>query len=169
VRARFAGLRVLPLTGNSTAETRREVTLTEGPLGMLSVAGGKLTTYRVIARSVLQRLGYDAPATPVPLPGAADPSRVAAELDVEPAVARNLARTYGGLAHEVLATCGDTTPLVDGAPEIVAQVVYAREREWAVDAEDVLRRRTTLALRGLASPDVRARVQTLLSPQATRA
>ena len=106
---------------------------------------------------MLQRLGYRAPATPVPLPGAADPARVAAELDLEPAIARNLARTYGSLAHEVLAVSDDVRPLVDGAPEIVAQVVYAREREWAVDADDVLRRRTTLALRGLASADVRAR------------
>ena len=169
VRARFAGLRVLPLAGGSTAETRREVTLTTGPLGMLSVAGGKLTTYRVIARAVLRRLGYDVPSTALPLPGAADPAQVAAELDLDPAIARNLARTYGSLAHEVLAVCDDVAPLVDGAPEIAAQVVYAREREWAVDADDVLRRRTTLALRGLATPDVRARVERLLAPQATTA
>jgi glycerol-3-phosphate dehydrogenase len=169
VRARFAGLRVLPLTATATASARREVVLTSGPLGMLSVAGGKLTTHRVIARAVLRRLGYRVPATVVPLPGAADPDEVAAQLDVEPAVARNLARTYGSLAHEVLAISDDVRPLVDGAPEIAAQVVYAREREWAVDADDVLRRRTTLALRGLATPDVRRRVDALLTPQATSA
>jgi glycerol-3-phosphate dehydrogenase len=45
---------------------------------------------------------------------------------------------------------------------VEAQVLYARDREWAVDAEDVLRRRTTLALRGLASPGVEARVRELL-------
>jgi glycerol-3-phosphate dehydrogenase len=123
----------------------------------------------VIARAVLRRLGYRVPATVVPLPGAADPDEVAAQLDVEPAVARNLARTYGSLAHEVLAISDDVRPLVDGAPEIAAQVVYAREREWAVDADDVLRRRTTLALRGLATPDVRRRVDALLTPQATSA
>jgi glycerol-3-phosphate dehydrogenase len=169
VRARFAGLRVLPLTNDTTAEARREVTLSEGPLGMLSVAGGKLTTYRVIARAVLRRLGYRMPAGAVPLPGAADPAAVAAQLDVEPAVARNLAQTYGSLAHEVLAVSDDVRPLVDGAPEIAAQVVYAREREWAASADDVLRRRTTLALRGLATPAVRARVEALLAPQATTA
>jgi len=169
VRARFAGLRVLPVTGSSTAEARREVTLTVGPLGMLTVAGGKLTTYRVIARAVLRRLGYRLPASAVPLPGAAEPAQVAAELDVDAPLALHLARTYGSLAHEVLATSDDLTPLADGAPEIAAQVVYAREREWAVDADDVLRRRTTLALRGLASPDVRARVAQLLTAQATTA
>jgi glycerol-3-phosphate dehydrogenase len=163
VRARFAGLRVLPLTSNSTAEARREVTLTSGPLGMVSVAGGKLTTYRVIARTVLRRLGYDVGGASSALPGAADPAHVAAQLDVEPALALHLARTYGSLANEVLETSDDLRPLVPGAPEIGAQVVYAREREWAVDAEDVLRRRTTLALRGLATPAVREHVEALLA------
>jgi glycerol-3-phosphate dehydrogenase len=162
VRSRFAGLRVLPLTASATASARREVVLTSGPLGMLSVAGGKLTTHRVIARAVLRRLGYPAPPT-VPLPGAADPDAVAAQLDLEPAVAQHLARTYGSLAHEVLAVSGDVTPLVEGGPEIAAQVVYAREREWAVDADDVLRRRTTLALRGLATPELRERVEAMLA------
>jgi len=86
--------------------------------------------------------------------------------DVEPELALHLARTYGELAGEVLAHAADRPdafdPIVPGEPEIVAQVVYARDREWAVDAEDVLRRRTTLALRGLATPDVRSRVTELL-------
>jgi glycerol-3-phosphate dehydrogenase len=163
VRARFAGLRVLPLTASSTAEARREVTLTRGPLGMVSVAGGKLTTYRVIARAVLRELGYDARTPAFALPGAAEPDRVAAELDVDPPLALHLARTYGSLAHEVLATSRDLEQLVPGAPEIGAQVVYAREREWATDADDILRRRTTLELRGLASAEVRTRVDALLA------
>jgi glycerol-3-phosphate dehydrogenase len=167
VRARFAGLRVLPQTSHATAEARREVTLTRGQLGMVSVAGGKLTTYRVIARAVLRELGFRAPATPVPLPGAADPLQVASQLDVEPPLAMHLARTYGSLAHEVLATSDDLRPLADGEPEIGAQVVYAREREWAVDTEDILRRRTTLALRGCATSDVRTRVEALLAPAPT--
>jgi len=162
VRARFAGLRVLPLASRSTAEARREVTLTRGPLDMVSVAGGKLTTHRVIARAVLHELGYRVPPTAVALPGAADPAAVAAQLDLEPPLALHLARTYGALAHEVLSVSDDLRPLAPGAPEIAAQVVYAREREWAVDADDVLRRRTTLALRGLATPAVRAEVEALL-------
>jgi glycerol-3-phosphate dehydrogenase len=151
------------MTAQSTAEARREVTLTRGPLDMVSVAGGKLTTYRVIAQAVLRELGYDVRGTAFPLPGAADPSRVAAELAVEPALARHLAQTYGSLAHEVLAMSDDLEQLAPGAPEVGAQVVYAREREWAVDAEDFLRRRTTLALRGLATTEVRNRVEALLA------
>ena len=169
VRARFAGLRVLPLTSGRTSQARREVTLSRGPLDMVSVAGGKLTTYRAIARTVLRELGYRGDAAPVPLPGAAVPEQVSAELDVEPALALHLARTYGSLAHEVLATSDDLEPLADGAPEVGAQVVYAREREWAVDTDDVLRRRTTLALRGLATPAVRMRVDALLARSETTA
>ena len=163
VRARFAGLRVLPLTARTTAEARRDVVLTRGRHGMVSVAGGKLTTYRVIAQNALRELGLRVPAAPFALPGAADPAAVAAELDVEPTLALHLARTYGRLAHEVLAVSRDLEPVAEGAVDVAAQVVYAREREWAVDADDVLRRRTTLALRGLATETVRARVEALLS------
>jgi glycerol-3-phosphate dehydrogenase len=159
---------VLPATRRPTAEARREVTLSRGPLGMISVAGGKLTAYRLIARAVLRELGVHSTAA-FALPGAADPARVAAELDVDPVLALHLARTYGSLAHEVLAASDDLEPLADGAPEIGAQVVYAREREWAVDADDVLRRRTTLALRGLATHAVRARVDALLGRSTTPA
>jgi glycerol-3-phosphate dehydrogenase len=165
IRSRFAGLRVLPLSSGSSAEARREVTLTRGPLGMVSVAGGKLTTYRVIARAVLRELGY-APPAGFALPGAADPAAVARELDVDPALALHLARTYGSLAHEVLAVSSDLSPLAPGAPDVAAQVVYAREREWARDAGDVLRRRTTLELRGCATDEVRARVEALISGRA---
>ena len=46
VRASFAGLRVLPQGGSTTAGTRRETVVTVGKAGMISVAGGKLTTWR---------------------------------------------------------------------------------------------------------------------------
>jgi glycerol-3-phosphate dehydrogenase len=51
-------------------------------------------------------------------------------------------------------------------PDIAAQVRYASVHEWARDAEDVLRRRTTLFHRGLANAEVRARVERLLAPSA---
>ena len=57
---------------------------------------------------------------------------------------------------------GEVEPLAAGAPELAAQAVYAREREWAVGADDVLRRRTTLALRGFDSTELRDRVDGLL-------
>jgi len=56
VRARYAGVRVLPAGAPDTARARRETTFARGPLGVLSVAGGKLTTYRRIALAVLHAL-----------------------------------------------------------------------------------------------------------------
>ena len=76
-------------------------------------------------------------------------------------IASHLVRTYGALAGEV-AAYGAFDPLVPGEPEVEAQVLYARDREFAVDADDVLRRRTTLALRGLAGAEVEARVSRLV-------
>jgi glycerol-3-phosphate dehydrogenase len=163
VRARFAGLRVLPTARRATAKARRETTITVGSGGMVTVAGGKLTTYRRIAGNVLEalrpRLGLqheDGRVTP--LPGAADPEAVAAALshdhsDLDPDVASLLAHTYGSFAPDVLA--------LDADP-FRAQVRYAREHEWAVTADDVLRRRTTLALRGLDTPEIHAQVEALM-------
>ena len=82
------------------------------------------------------------------------------ELDAP--LAAHLAATYGALADEVVAA-GPLEPLADGVSEVEAQVLYAREREWALTAEDVLRRRTTLALTGRDSDAVRRRVETLLA------
>src|SRR4029453_19298036 len=49
IHARFAGVRVLPAGARETVRAPRETVFSRGRLGMLSVAGGKLTTYRRIA------------------------------------------------------------------------------------------------------------------------
>jgi len=163
VRATFAGLRVLPGAGEDTASSRRETVYAVGPAGMLSVAGGKLTTYRRIALDALDALRpqlglHRLDRRPHPLPGAAEvaPSPELAELD--PPVRTHLLHLYGSLANEVLADAeGDPDllrPVHPRAPELAAQVAYAYRREWAVTPEDVLRRRTTLALRGIDAGDV---------------
>jgi glycerol-3-phosphate dehydrogenase len=159
VRATFAGLRVLPLgEGDETVRTRRETVYSIGPAGMLTVAGGKLTTYRRIALDALDRLRVQVgihrlDQHPRPLPGAlpAPPSPQLAAL--EPQVRAHLLHLYGSLANEVVAVADDELlcRLDPRAPEIAAQVAYAYGREWAVTPEDVLRRRTTLALRGVGA------------------
>ena len=58
---------------------------------------------------------------------------------------------------------GSLEPLGDGVPEVEAQVLYAQAREWALSVDDVLRRRTTLAVTGRDSDAVRARVEALLA------
>ena len=52
----FAGLRVLPGGPGDTAKAKRETVVTEGRGGMLSVAGGKWTTFRHIGRTVMNKL-----------------------------------------------------------------------------------------------------------------
>ena len=171
IRARFAGVRVLPVGAADTALARRETALSRGRLGMVSVGGGKLTTYRRVALAVLHALRPDLglhriDRRPRSLPGAGDPETAAEALcrrnpEVPTSLASRLAHTYGTLAEEVLAA-GPLEPLAEGVPETVAEVLHARRREWASTVDDVLRRRTQLALTGRDSPAVRERVEALL-------
>ncbi|MER5221576.1 glycerol-3-phosphate dehydrogenase/oxidase [Streptomyces flaveus] len=184
----FAGLRVLPGGPGDTSKARRETVVTEGAGGMLSVAGGKWTTFRHIGRTVMRQL-ESLPGRPLgedfepvselpkklPLPGVANPRAVAHRLLVDhpapgprmaPDTARHLATHYGSLAFDIARLANDDPELAErvhpDAPEIWAQVVYARDNEWAETADDVLRRRTTLTIRGLATDEVRGHVQDLL-------
>jgi glycerol-3-phosphate dehydrogenase len=162
IRYTFAGLRVLPRDEHPTAQASREELIHAGPHGMVSVAGGKLTTHRRIALRVLQhldafrrvRLSSD------PLPGAGPlPPRPA---EVEPAVWEHLVHLYGAETPALLA--GEAEERVHpGGPDVWAQVVYAVEREWALTVDDVLRRRTTLQVRGLATREVRQAVAATLA------
>jgi glycerol-3-phosphate dehydrogenase len=169
VRAAYAGLRVLPAGRRESVSTRRETVLSPGPRGMLSVAGGKLTTYRRIALGVLDRLRSElglhrVDARPWPLPGAVGAPVLPGEL--EPAVRANLAHLYGSLASDVVALADDDPallePLHPDGPDLAAQALYAASDEWARSAEDVIRRRTTLFYRGLADDDVVRKVDQLL-------
>jgi glycerol-3-phosphate dehydrogenase len=170
VRASFAGLRVLPLGDGATANARRETVFSFGPGGMLSVAGGKLTTYRKIALDALERvrapLGLRrVDRRPFPLPGARG-GPGALPVALEPDVEAHLRHLYGSRAADVVAPAVDDPSLLErlhpDGPDIVAQARFAVAWEWATTAEDVLRRRTTVALRGLAGAEAVARVERLL-------
>jgi glycerol-3-phosphate dehydrogenase len=164
VRASFAGLRVLPGLSGATLTARRETQYVFGPGGMLTVAGGKLTTYRRIALSALERLRPDLVGVrfdprPAPLPGAdgledAGPRLARRFPELDPATRSHLLHLYGSLAEEVLAPAllepSLLEPIHRDAPDVLAQIGYAGEREWAVSVEDVVWRRTTLGYRGLA-------------------
>ncbi len=155
-RASFVGLRVLPGGPGSTANARRETVYTRGAAGMLSVAGGKLTTYRRIALDALEQLGVrNLDRRPRPLPGAK--GRVEWPDAISSTLRNHLLHLYGSLAAEVLAPARDDPtllePIADGRPDIRAQELYAREREWARTDEDVRRRRTTVWLAGQTDSD----------------
>jgi glycerol-3-phosphate dehydrogenase len=172
----FAGLRVLPMGDGATTSARRETVFLRGPAGMLSVAGGKLTTYRRIALEALSTLRAELglhrfDRRPFSLPGAIDPDeglrRLAHRMPgLDPAVCTHLVHLYGSLAEEVLAPAAEDPdllrPLHPDGPDIVAQAAYARDFEWAHRPEDVLRRRTTLTLRGLGTEEVVERIEGLL-------
>ncbi|TDD20207.1 glycerol-3-phosphate dehydrogenase/oxidase [Nonomuraea diastatica] len=180
----FAGLRVLPGGPGQVAAAKRETVVTSGSGGMLSVAGGKWTTYRHIGRHVLDTLAH-LPGRPlgddladilpaVPLPGLASPDAVAMRLwtdrdpgtRMDPLVARHLATHYGSIAFDLARLIREDPALGErihpDGPDIWAQAVYARDREWAATVDDVVRRRTTLTVRGLDTPDVRAGIGKLL-------
>jgi glycerol-3-phosphate dehydrogenase len=147
-RTSFCGLRVLPGGGGDTANARRETVFSTGPSGMVSVAGGKLTTYRRIALDALDHLGVRGLSRrPRPLPGATGLDHVQWPIELEPATRAHLLHLYGSLAPEVLAPALDDPsllePLVPARPDLRAQELYARQREWALTDEDVVRRRTT--------------------------
>ncbi len=173
----FAGVR--PLFGDdasSASEVSRDYALEldrhEDRPPLLSVYGGKLTTYRKLAESVLEMLTPLLPAAgPTwtaerPLPGGALPEggipAVFSALrkaypDLEGTLLEALVRRHGSLASEVLAGDsggGDPGPRF-GADLYGVEVDYFVRREWARSAEDVLWRRTKSGLR-LDEPGRRA-------------
>src|SRR6266571_1614664 len=132
--------------------------------GLLSIAGGKLTTYRVMGRDVADRVaarlraldGRPHPPRPrtdrLPLPGGetADLEVLvkAAAGRVAEATARHLVGRYGSEAAALLNLVerdrGLGEPIAAGRPEIWAEVAHAVEREMAVRLSDVLVRRLHL-------------------------
>ena len=175
VLSTYAGLRVLPQSDGETVDARRETAFLSGRGGMLTVAGGKLTTYRRIALDALGRLSSELglgriDRAPVPLPGATDAGNVAP--GSSPAGTSSLrSRRISPTTTERERT-GSSVSRTSGpsywsrihpeAPDIGAQVVFAAQDEWATSVEDIVQRRTSLAARGLTEPTVAARVGELL-------
>ncbi len=163
----WAGLRPLldPHNRSNPSQVSREHRIDEGPHGLITIAGGKLTTYRIMGRDVADRVGKRLheldgrpeskrpPTDREPLPGGE-----AAELSVleegarargaSDATAKHLVAQYGSEAAAVLNLVDrDRTlraPIVAGRPEIWAEVTYAIEREMAMRVQDVLMRRLHL-------------------------
>ena len=150
---------------SATAATRDYVLSldTNGP-ALLSVFGGKITTYRRLAESALEKLAPHLPAMkPVwtagaPLPGGDFPvdgvaDQVAALRAAHPflteALALRMVRAYGTQAGQVLGGARTAAGLGRdfGATLSEAEVSWLMEREWARTAEDVVWRRSKLGLR----------------------
>ena len=160
----YAGLRPL-LAGESevTSKLSREHAVVEPMLGLMLVAGGKYTTYRVMARDVIDHAARRIPDTPpsrtdeIPLAGAdgfhaawAHRAAIAARHNVTVGVVEHLLERYGALAVEIL-TLVDARPElgrpVPGAPEyLAAEIHYAAAAEGALHLDDVLTRRTRISI-----------------------
>jgi glycerol-3-phosphate dehydrogenase len=128
----------------------------------VSVAGGKLTTHREIATNVLRRLDrfHAVPMTDTPLPGAGRlPPRPP---ECPPEIWAHLTHLYGVEAL-MIADTGRLDPIHPGGTDVWGQVLHAIDQEWAQSVEDIVRRRTTLEIRGQATPEVREGVAALLA------
>jgi glycerol-3-phosphate dehydrogenase len=162
----WVGLRpLLREDHRNPSQVSREHRVLESPHGLISIAGGKLTTYRVMARDVVDRVaarlreldGRPRARRP-PTDTLALPGGEAADLEVlveaargrgaPEATARHLVANYGSEAAAVLNLVDRErhlgTPIVPGRPEIWAEINYAVEREMAVRVQDVLVRRLHL-------------------------
>ena len=159
---RFSGVRPLILeTGKDDRETTRDYRLVEHDgVPAMTIVGGKITTYRVLAEDVMKRI---APGTrpwtaKVPLPGSnvdrlsgetgQDAFRrwlvglTAAQSNYDPAIIQRLAMTLGTAAEPLLAAGLGAN--IGGLFE--AELDHFVQYEWAVTADDILWRRTKMGL-----------------------
>lgn len=173
----WAGLRpLIAEAGVSESQVSREHHIAVGGNGLITIAGGKLTTYRRMSAEIvdtvvrvlelsgeLKRELSPSKTEKEPLPGGEgwpeddDHEKVAARVReasggaFDDATSRMLAGQYGmialSLAERAASDASAAAPLVAGRPERIVQVDHAIEEEMASTLVDVLLRRTQLMLR----------------------
>ena len=161
----YAGLRPL-LAGESesTSKLSREHAVARVSPGLVAIAGGKYTTYRVMAADAVDAAGADLTGRlqpsitdKVPLLGADgyyalvnQADQLATKHGLHPYRVRHLLDRYGSLVHEVLAVAdGDPELLrpLPAAPDYLqVEIVYAASHEGALHLEDALTRRTRISI-----------------------
>lgn len=173
----YSGVRPLYDDGSSkTAETTRDYVLelddADGKAPVLSIFGGKITTYRRLAEDALEKLApyhsyrRGAWTADEPLPGGAitnaapgsfDPSSAFESFikqltdtypDLDPALLRRYGTAYGTQVHTLLAGIESKKQLgrYFGGGLYECEVRYWRDHEWAESADDMLWRRSKLGL-----------------------
>jgi glycerol-3-phosphate dehydrogenase len=167
VRGHFVGLR--PLVGerpDAPSARSREFQVWEGPPGLWSVAGGKYTTFRSMAETIVDTVFADmnvrrrCRTRDLRLDGAppgewrafrdGEARRLTGTPGLDEPAARHLVERYGTRAAAVAAylerDAGLRAPLVEGEPDLRAEVPYQRDHEMAMRAEDFFLRRMRLGL-----------------------
>jgi glycerol-3-phosphate dehydrogenase len=167
VLATWAGVRpLIEEEGKTTRDTSREDELWHGPEGLLTIAGGKLTTYRRMGGRVIDELVHtlgDPPGpdrtTEVPLPGVPDgdvQAWVGDRLDrmrdagVDQETLDRLGFLYGTQLDDLLAFASEDprwlAPLAPGVPALQGEVRLSVEKEMALTLTDFMDRRGALLL-----------------------
>ncbi len=161
----YAGLRPL-LAGESeeTSKLSREHAVARVAPGLVAIAGGKYTTYRVMAADAVDAASVDLPGRlqpsitdQVPLLGADGYHALVNQADllatrygIHPYRVRHLLDRYGSLIHEVLGLADERPELlkpVTAAPDyLLVEIVYATSHEGALHVEDTLARRTRISI-----------------------
>jgi len=154
----YAGVRPLISTGDpkKSVDISRKAELYETSSGLVTITGGKLTTWRRMAKLAVDRLvereGRKAPCRTheIPLGLPTDPADLPAVEGVDEGSRRHLAARYGHAAREVLEiAAGDpelARRITPDLPDLVAEAPLAARREQAHSLADVLLRRTRLGL-----------------------
>ncbi len=162
----YAGVRPLISTGDpkKSVDISRKAELYETSSGLITITGGKLTTWRRMARMAVDRLvereGRDAPChtQEIPLGLPIDPTELPQPGGIDDDVRRHLAARYGHAAVDVLRLVEERPELgeriVPELPDLVAEAPFAVRREQARTVGDALLRRTRLGL--LAAPALTA-------------
>jgi glycerol-3-phosphate dehydrogenase len=163
----FVGLRpLLRARAGEPSSLSREFRVFTAPSGLITVAGGKYTTYRhmaeIITDTICQRLGRrrrgltrnclldGVPEESWPDYLAAVSARLAAKYALREPAARHLVQRYGRRAGDVAAYL-DASPhlakqVLPGEPDLLVEFAYQRDHEMAVTPADFLLRRTRLGL-----------------------
>ena len=177
----YAGVRPLISTGDprKSVDISRRAELYETSSGLLTITGGKLTTWRRMAKQVVDRMvereGREAPCqtAEIPLGMPATEADLALPPGLDEATLPDgwrelLAFRYGHAARRVLAIAAERPelahPIVADQPDLLAEAVIATRLEQARSVADVLLRRTRLGL--LAAPELRTAKSVLAVAQA---
>jgi glycerol-3-phosphate dehydrogenase len=167
----YAGVRPLISSGDSrrSVDISRRAELYETSSGLITITGGKLTTWRRMARLVVDRIverdGREAPCRTheIPLGAPVDPAALPRIDGVPEDAYAMLAGRYGHAAARVLqaaaADPGLAAPIVADLPDLLAEAPFAAAHEQARSVGDVLLRRTRLGLlagRELTAPGAAA-------------
>jgi glycerol-3-phosphate dehydrogenase len=155
----YAGVRpLISPDGDSkkSVDISRRAELYETSSGMITITGGKLTTWRRMAKMVVDRLVERefrvAPCRThdIPLGHSADVERLPAVDSVPAEAKQHLAARYGLFAEQVLRLCEEqpelAQPILPGHPDLLAEALVAARFEQARSVADVLLRRTRLGL-----------------------